>query len=257
MIPGVHTDISHEDYLADTEYVTSSMLKRHLPEWFKPFNGSPAADMGSILHQRFTGEQVPIRVVDAATWTGKAAKEAFEAAQAAEEYAILAKDLAAVDGMEKALRQHKEASRLLVDLPGTWETTVCAEIDGVPSKCRFDKLATDEGYRIGVDIKTTSEGPNPTALAKAVINYGYDLSADHYIDVAEHADIGLTEFKLVFVSKTEPHHVSVCTLDVDFLNRGNALRDLALQRYLHKGMVDTYPGETEPIELACPRWAQL
>jgi hypothetical protein len=257
MSPGVHTDISHQDYLADQDWVTSSMLKRHLPEWFKPFNGSPAADMGSILHQRFTGENIPIRVVDAATWTGQKAKDEYVAAQTAGEYAILERDLIIVDGMEKALRDHREASRLLVDLPGTFETTVCAEVDGVPSKCRFDKLANDYGDRIGIDLKTTNKGPNPFDLARAVIDYGYDLSADHYIDVAEHAGIGLTEFTLVFVSKDPPHHVTVASLDVDFLNRGNTLRELALSRMLHPDFVDPYPGASEPVELACPKWAKL
>lgn len=253
MIPGVHTDISHEDYLADDKWVTSSMLKRHLPEHFKPFNGSPSADMGSVLHQRFTGETVPVRTVDAATWTGKAAKEAFEAAQAAGEYAILEKDLAAVDGMEKALSQHREASRLLVDLPGTFETSVFAEVNGVPSKCRFDKLCD----RVGVDIKTTKESPNPRDLAKAVVNLGYDVSAAHYLDTAQAAGIELDAFTFVFVSKEPPHHVTVATLDEQFLERGRALRDLALQRFLHPSMVDAYPGESEPIELSLPGWAKI
>lgn len=253
MTPGIHADLSFEDYLSETDWVSSSQLKRFLPEHFKPFNGSTAADLGSILHQRFTGENEPVRVVDAATWQGQKAKDEYAAAQAAGEYAILERDLSVVDGMEKALGNHREASRLLVDLPGTFETSVFAEVDGVPSKCRFDRLLTG----CGVDIKTTKSGPGNYALTRTVLDYGYDLSAAHYLGTAAAAGIELDAFTFVFVSKEPPHHVTVATLDEQFLERGRALRDLALQRFLHPSMVDAYPGESEPIELSLPGWAKI
>lgn len=253
MNPGIYTDLSNVDYHAETDWIGSSQLKGFLPEYFKPFNGSTAADLGSILHQRFTGETVPIREVDAATWQGQKAQTEYAAAQAAGEYAILERDLVIVDGMEKALRNHREASRLLVDLPGTFETSVFAEVDGVPSKCRFDRLLTG----CGVDIKTTKSGPGNYALTRTVLDYGYDLSAAHYLETAQAAGLELDAFTFVFVSKEPQHHVTVATLDEPFLERGRALRDLALQRFLHKGMVDAYPGESEPIELILPGWANL
>lgn len=40
MEPGVYQDLSHADYLSQDEWVSSSMLKKFLPEHFKPFNGS-------------------------------------------------------------------------------------------------------------------------------------------------------------------------------------------------------------------------
>ncbi len=254
---GIYTDLSHAQYLADTDYVTASMLKRLLPEHYRPFTESPSANIGSVLHQRFTGEDVPVRVVDASTWVGKAAKDAYDAAEAAGEYAILTKDLTIVDGMEKALRDHREASRLLVDLPGTFETTVCADVDGVPSKCRFDKLADDNGQRIGVDIKTTKEPPNPADLAKAVIRLGYDLSTVHYTQVAEHAGIPLDGFVFVFVCNTAPFQVTVATLENEFMERGKALHELAVERHQFPDLVDAYPGQTNPVELVLPRWARL
>lgn len=251
--PGVFTDISHQEYLENDRWVSSSMLKRFLPEFFKPFNGSPSADIGSVLHQRFTGEDVPVVVVDAATWVGKAAQEARTQAVAAGHYAILSKDVDTIDRMETALRKHPEASRLLVDMPGTFETSVYANVDGVPSKCRFDKLVGT----IGVDIKTTKEQPGESNLAKVVTNYGYELSADHYTQVAEAAGIPLDGFKFVFVMNCEPFSVTVATLDETFMERGRVLRDLALSRFLHPEFVDPYPGATGSVELSCPRWAEL
>lgn len=254
MNPGVFTDLSHPDYLATEGWVSSSQLKRHLPEYFKPFSGSPSADVGSVLHARFTGDDTPLTVVDAATWTGKAAKETRETVIASGGYAVLAGDLGAVDGMEKALRGHSVAAELLVDEPGRWEVSVFAEVDGVPSKARFDRLLDN---RIAIDVKTTREGPSPQALTKAVINLGYDVQQDHYWQVAEAAGIELDAFMFVWVQNVEPYHVTVVELDADFCNRGAGLRDLALSRFLHPDFCDPYPGASETLTLELPRWATL
>lgn len=254
MNPGIVPDLSHADYLATEGWVSSSQLKRHLPEYFKPFTGSPSADIGSVLHSRFTGDDTPVTVVDAATWTGKAAKETRETVVASGGYAILANDQESIDGMEKALRGHSVAATLLVDEPGAWELSVLADVEGVPSKCRFDRLLEN---RIGVDLKTTRSGPGPYQLTRAVIDYGYDLQQDHYLQVAEAAGIELDGFMFVFVQNVEPFHVTVVELDADFCNRGAALRDLALSRYLHPEFTDAYPGEREPVTLTLPRWAEL
>lgn len=250
--PGIYTDLSHGDYLAKTDWVSASQLKRHLPEFYKPFNGSPSADVGSVLHQRFTGEDVPVRVVDAATWVGKPAKAEWEAAQAAGEYAILTKDVPIIDGMEAAIRDHAEASKLVAAVQA-WETSVFAEVDGVPSRCRFDGLTDTES----VDLKTTKAGPGKYSLTKAVLDYGYDLSHAHYNAIAEAAGIVLEAATYVFVENTSPFHVTVVTLDEPFMERGRALRDLALERYLHPQMTDAYPGQTGRLELTLPGWAKL
>lgn len=254
MNPGIVTDLSHPAYLAELGWVSSSELKRHLPEYFKPFNGSPSADLGSILHARFTGDDTPITVVDAATWTGKAAKETRETVTASGGYSILTGDLVAVDGMEQALRAHPDASELLVTASGGWEVSVFAHVDGVPSKCRFDRLL-DSG--IAVDVKTTRSGPGSYALTRSVIDYGYDLQWQHYESVAAAAGTPLTAFYFVFVQNVPPFHVTVVELDEKFMERGQTLRDLALNRFLHPEFVPAYPGATGTLTLQLPRWAEL
>lgn len=254
MTPGIYADMSHLDYLEASGWVSSSELKRHLPEHYKPFTGSPAADIGSVLHARFTGDTTPVETVDAATWQGKAAKEQWVNAQSAGSYAILAGDTPAIDGMEQALRSHRVASDLLVKADGAWEVSVFSEPDGVPSRCRFDRLL-DAG--VAVDLKTTKEPPSLKDLQRAVVNYGYDLQQVHYDSVASWADIDLREFKFIFCQSIPPYYVTVVDLDEAFRERGLALRDLALRRYLHPQMEDTYPGEREPVTLTCPRYAEL
>lgn len=256
MKPGIYPDLSHNTYLATEGWVSSSQLKRHLPEFYKPFNGSPSADLGSVLHARFTGDDTPLTVVEAATWQGKAAKETRETVTAAGGYSILAGDLAAVDGMEAALRAHSVASELLVDASGGggWEVSVFAEVDGVPSKCRFDRLL-DSG--IAIDVKTTKAGPGAYELTKAVLTYGYEIQKSHYEAVARAAGIELERFTFVFIQSVFPHHVTVVELDEAFTERGDALRDLALNRLVHPEFTDPYPGATGTLTLQLPRWAEL
>jgi hypothetical protein len=251
---GIHSDLSHADYLATEGYVSSSLLKRHLPEWYRPFNGSPSADIGSVLHSRFTGDDTPVTVVDAATWTGKAAKETRETVVASGGYAVLASDLTAIDGMHASLEAHSVARELLVDAAGGWEVSVFADVDGVPSKCRFDRLL-DAG--VGVDLKTTRSGPGSYELTKAVISLGYDLQESHYREVGAAAGIELDRFVFIFAQNVAPFHVTVVDLDASFLERGQALRSLALSRYLHPQFEPAYPGEREPVTLSLPRWAEL
>lgn len=254
MNPNIVEGLSHADYLAADGFVSSSMLKGYLPEHFRPFNGSPSADIGSVLHGRFTGDDTPLTVVDAATWTGKAAKETREQVVASGGYAILSGDVAAIDGMEAALRAHGQASELLVQSQGSWEVSVFADVDDVPSKARFDRLL-DAG--IAVDVKTTRSGPGEYALSRSVLEFGYEIQQVHYTEVARSAGIELEAFYFLFVQNIAPYHVTVVELEDDFLERGRVLRDLALQRWLHPAMVDAYPGESGRLSLSLPRWAIL
>lgn len=253
-VPAIVSDLPHATYLEIEGFVSSSQLKRHLPEHYRPFSGSPSADIGSVLHGRFTGDDTPLTVVDAATWQGKAAKETREAVTASGGYAVLASDLPTIDGMYAALEAHSVASGLLVDEPGRWELSVFADVDDVPSKCRFDRLLENG---VAVDLKTTRSGPGEYALTRAVIDYGYELQQLHYEAVAAAAGIDLKAFRFIFVQNCEPFHVTVVDLDDSFMERAQVLRDLALQRLLHPGFTDAYPGEREPVTLQLPRWAAL
>jgi hypothetical protein len=250
---GIHTDLSHQKYL-EADGVSASQLKRHLPEFYKPFTGSSSADFGSTFHARFTGDPTPVVAVAAAGWTGKAAQTERESVLASGGLAILERDIATLDGMEAAVRAHSEAHALLVEAPGRWELSVFADVDEVPSKCRFDKL-TDDG--IGVDIKVTKNMPGQHWLTRAVVEFGYEIQQVHYEEVASFAGIDLEAFRFVFVQNVEPFAVTVVELDWEFLKRGQALRDLALQRLLHPSMTDPYPGASGTLELNLPRWAKL
>lgn len=254
MNPGIYTDLSNADYHAEAAWVSSTALRGHLPDWFRPFSGSASADFGSAFHQRFTGEDVPVVAVDAATWQGKAAQEQQAEIIAAGGLPILERDIPHLDGMEAAVRAHKEAARLLVDESGGWEVSAFSDPEGVPCRARFDRLL-DTGEI--VDVKTSKEPPGPHNITKAIANYGYDVQQIHYELVAAAAGIEVTGFTFVFVCNTPPYYVTVVELDEDYRRRGTVLRDLGVQRYLHPTMVESYPGESGRITVSPPGWARL
>lgn len=254
--PGVYDDLSNMAYHAETDWLGSTQLKRMIPEQYGPEpTNRKALWFGLAFHTTVLGgPSEPWSVHDFPTWDSKAAKDAAAAAEAAGEIPVLARDVDQINAMADSLKSHPEASALIYGDGGRSEVSVFAEVDSVPSKARFDRITADG---VGVDLKTTSEKPNPSDLAKAVVRYGYDVSADHYMQVAAAAAIELTGFRLIFVGKEPPFYVTVVYLDEAFMERGAALRDTALQRFCHPEFVPSYPGATGTLTLQLPRWAEL
>lgn len=257
MKAGVYPDLSNAAYHEETDWVSSSMLKAHLPEHFRPHTGttSDALDFGTAFHTTVLGVGEPLWVVDAATWAGKDAKEQRASAYAAGQTPILAKQVPQLEAMAAAVKAHPEASDHLFRAAGDAEVSVFAEVDGVPCKARFDRLCLDDGF--AVDLKTTAAGPGEFALTRAIIDYGYDVSADHYLRVASAAGLDVDRFVLIFVGKTDPFYVTVVELDATFYARAQVLRELALDRLQHPEMTDSYPGANGRLTVTLPRWAQL
>lgn len=255
MNPGVYTDLSGEEYHQARDWVSTGLLKSRLPEHYKKSStvSRDALDFGIAFHTTILGVGEPVVPVVASSWRGKDAQTDRDTVYASGGIPLLASELPRLDAMRDAVEAHTEAYSLLFGQTGSPEVSVFAEVDGVPSKCRFDRLLDG----VGVDVKTTTAKPSQHELTRAVISYGYDLQAVHYMAVAAAAGIELDTFAFVMVGKDEPHHVTVCYLDEAFMARGAVLRDLALQRWLHSGMVDAYPGQTGPLTLNLPRWAAL
>lgn len=255
MKAGVHDDLSGQDYHQARDWVSTGLLKSRLPEHYKKSStvSRDALDFGIAFHTTILGAGEPVVPVVASSWRGKDAQADRESVYANGGVPLLASELPRLDAMRDAVEAHSEAYSLLYEFTGSPEVSVFAEVDGVPSKCRFDRLLDG----VGVDVKTTTAKPGAHSLTRTVIDYGYDLQAVHYLEVARAAGIDLDRFVFVFVGKEPPHHVTVCDLDAAFLERGAVLRDLALQRWLHPSMVEAYPGQTGHLELALPRWAQL
>lgn len=267
--PGLHPGIPNDDYHADTEWLSSSVLKRYLPEQYKQGGSQDALDFGTLFHTTVLepDDLAAYTVLDAAAIAGNNPKTGkpydaphmtakFKAAVAEAEQGgrivVAQADWDKAHAMRAAVAAHETAARLLLSDDGQSEVSAFAvDDDEVRHKARFDRHIPG----VIVDLKSTSAKPGADSLARAVVDYGYDLSAAHYLTVAELLGLDVQAFAFVFVGKEPPHHVTVCDLDEDFLARGRALRDKALRRHLDPAE-PRYEGATGFLTIDMPGWAR-
>jgi len=243
---GLVQGLSNADYHADKEWLSSTVLKRALPYYTDP-DDRAALDFGTAFHTRTLGEGEEVVVLDAADWRAKATQEARDEATAVGKVAILRKDSERIDAMIERVHEHKDAAALLFSSDGTSEESAFWMDDsGIKHKARFDRRIPGKI----IDLKSTSAKPlSNEELAKVTANYLYDLSAAHYLAVAEGLGLDCPSFAFVFVSKHPPHHVAVCELDAAFLADGRFLREQAIDRIVN--------GQRGTQTLAPPRWRNL
>lgn len=267
--PGLHFDLPNEDYHGLADWLSSTQLKRQLPELYDEGSMSQAAlDFGTLVHSVVLepdnlGHYEPADAVEigvkadgsrADNPTSTKAWKAFVSQAEADGKTIVAKeDWDRAHAMRDALWNHAEARPLLFGDDGESEVSAfVTDGEGVPLKARFDRLLPGAV----VDLKTTGSRPGAESLTKTVVNFLYDLSATHYLTVADLLDLDAHLFTWVFVTKTEPHMVTVADASDAFIERGRILRDRALTRLLDP-QLDRYEGASERLLLTPPSWARL
>jgi hypothetical protein len=255
---GFIDDMPEPDYLAEPNSISASGAKQllkspahfRLPQWF-----SDAADIGSAFHTETLGVGQEVVVVDAASWRGKDAQAAQETARAEGKAPILAKDVPTVQAMAASVRAHPLAGKLLAH-EGRAETSAFWYDDqwDVTRRARFDYLTTTG---INIDLKSTVS-VDAYKLQRTILDYGYDLSAAWYEDVARGLDAELTATALVFVEKTEPYRVRVVELGPEWFDRGRRLINRALEIHRDCRASDLWPNYDEPdfTTIHPPRWAR-
>lgn len=260
MKPGIYPNMSEAEYHGDPDSLSASQAKRLLktPAHFKLEQKSTAAmDLGSAVHSEVLGGR-PVIYVDARTWSGKDAAAERDRIEAEGGIPLLEKDRALVEGMVTALNDHPLASKLLT-LPGQSEVSMFWRDDewDLTRRCRWDRLA-DAG--IGIDLKTTSSDPTEDFnLTRAVVTYGYDVSAAYYLAIAAGLEVDIRAYSLIFVQSSPPHPVRVVELSEDFIARGEALVRIALERWRDCNESGIWPAYDNPesTTLHPPRWAQI
>lgn len=270
---GIVEDLDNDEYHAEQAHLSSSRLKALLPEHFKTGGSSEALPFGTLFHTVVLEPELAegYVVLDAHAIAGDNPKTGkpydapqmtarFKAAVAeakADGRTVVAQaDWDRAHAMRDAILSHDTARRLLFEEDGRAELSAFAiDEDDIAHKARFDKLITG----VGIDLKSTSGKPGEDSIARSVIDYGYDLSAAHYLAVADLLGIELQAFAFVFVGK-EPlpngiHPVTVCDLDETFLARGRALREKAIRRHLDPAE-PRYQGASGFLTLTAPAWAR-
>lgn len=267
MKPGLVPDLPNDEYHAMTDWLSSSMLKCELPEWYKAGGSQDALDFGTLVHavvlepDNLDGYTVLDAAKIGLKSDGTAAanptmtqawKRAVAEAEQDGKVVVAQADWDRAHAMRDAIEAHPTAAELLFGEGGAEESAFWIDDQGVRHKARFDKRIPGAI----VDLKSTAAKPGGDSLARAVIDYGYDLSAAHYLAVAEGLGLDVQAFAFVFVGKEPPHRVTVAELDETFMTRGRVLRALAIERHLNPA-VPPYEGATGYLTLSAPRWARL
>lgn len=267
---GLHFNLPNDDYHALTEWYSSTQIKLALPERYKEGGSQDALDFGTLVHSvvlepdRAIEEYAPLDALKVgvrkdgsqAADVGAAMRtDAWKYARAEAETSgktVIAQEWwDDARRMREAIEAHPAAHELLFEGEGSAEESAFVLDDGVPCKARFDRRIPG----VIVDLKTTSAKPGADSLARTIVDYGYDLSAAHYLAVADVLDLDVQGFVWVFVDKSEHHRVSVVRAD-PWIERGRILREQGLRR-LTDPAAAPYDGATGYLEVPVPGWARL
>jgi hypothetical protein len=134
-----------------------------------------------------------------------------------------------------------------------------AETAGIVSdflgvNCRIKPDYRTDSYI--VDLKTCVDG-RPDPFVRSVVNYGYQVQAALYVDVAEAIDGKKRDFYWVAVEKDAPYAVAVYKASEEMLEHGRRLYQGAIKLYKDCAGVDMWPAYSElPLILNLPGWVK-
>jgi hypothetical protein len=248
------TDMSDEEYHRRPELSSTGARKLlESPAKFAYAQTHPqphkqAFDVGHAVHARVLGVGSPVEVLDYDSYRTKAAQDARDAAYMAGLVPMLAKDMGPINGMAEAVLAHPDARAVLEALPGR-EVSIFADVDGVPTRARFDIY----GERAGADLKTALDA-SPDGFNRAVDAYGLHVQAAWY-GAAHRAVTGreLESFHFLAVEKTAPYLVGVYDLDIMWRDIGREQATKARELWLRCTETGRWPGYAATT-LSCPTY---
>lgn len=271
---GLYPNVAEQSYHADQRAISQSDMRMILKSpahfrWAKDHPAEPKQvfDYGSAAHALVLGVGQPIEVIEVeveATRDGRRQKivadnhafrlvqEAEDRARAAGRIPLLPEEWRHVQEMADALTHHRLAMELLSDGQAEVSAYALDEPTAVWVKGRFDFL----GQSL-VDFKTTVSA-DPAGWAKKCIDYGYDLQAATYLDLA--AANGRPDLGWVWIcqEKTEPYVATVMVPEPELIDRGRRLKRRALEMFRdcsEAGVWPAYCPDDEFVMVAAPPWA--
>jgi hypothetical protein len=221
-----------------------------------PRAGRTAFDLGTAVHTKVlgTGASAIAYPDEHLTPSGNVSTKAATVEWAEEQRGLGLTPLAPaqmreVDAMAEAVLGHDDARSFLESVSGR-EVSLFAEIDGVPTRARFDIY---DGVRAG-DLKTARDA-SPKGFNTAVGRLGYFIQ-DRWYGEAHTAITGteLESFRFLVVENVAPYLVGV--YDLDFMWEDLAKERVKRARDLWRECTETgvwpgYPSAT----LTPPTWA--
>ncbi|MCJ1709281.1 PD-(D/E)XK nuclease-like domain-containing protein [Microbacterium sp. VKM Ac-2923] len=177
-----------------------------------------ALDVGSATHVLVLGVGWGVVELDYPDFRTKAAQAARDEAYAANEIPMLSKDMAIVRGMAEAVLSDPDAREVLEG--SSREVSVVARdaAAGLDLRCRFDVFQDDLSL-VG-DLKTSANRATKAGFSKAVADFKYDVSHEHYLDTLQLVAGERPEKRYIVVEKEAPYFTAVFKLSDDEIQMG-------------------------------------
>ncbi|MFG2670816.1 PD-(D/E)XK nuclease-like domain-containing protein [Streptomyces sp. NPDC048445] len=269
IVPGLHPDLSMTEYHADRSSLSSSGARKLLPpscpalfryEQDHPQKPKKTFDIGNAAHREVLGEGPELVLVDAKRWDTNAIRAELAEIRAEGAVPLKRDEYDDVLGMADAIRRHPVASALFNPEHGRPEQSVFwRDPTGITRRARFDWLPDPREGRLIIPDYKTCRSAEPSALAKAVDEFGYHQQADWYRAGARAAGLGDEHTAFVFVcqEKTAPYLITVFEPDAAALRIGAAKNRRAIETYARCTESGYWPGYSDAIEyLSLPPYAE-
>lgn len=256
-------DVTNEAYQNDfRSYISSSDIRRLLrsaAHYRSPTKMESAAmAFGTLVHTFVLEPHVAEAryraraEVDGRTKEGKAVRD-WEASLAAQQGVqfISRSDYDAAVSIATAVRSHLGCVSILAS--GLAEVSGTADnFNGINARIRPDYLA--DGHI--VDLKTCVDARGD-AFVRSVLNYGYDVQAAYYLDVAEAIDGKKRKFFWVAVEKDAPYAVAVYEASDAMIEHGRRQYKRAIELYKECASLDLWPAYSQQVQtLELPNWVK-
>lgn len=198
-------------------------------------------DFGHVAHALLLGKGEQFAIGAFSDFKTKLAQQWRDAVRADGQVPILAEEHERALAVADAVRASKagalfELGRAEVSLQWTDAES------GVACKARLDWLAPNAI----VDLKTC-DSASPSAIAKASMNYRYDMQDAAYTDAVAACGLGDLPMVFVFVEKTPPHLVHPIVLDPPARELGARRWRDAIELYLSCTATGRWPGYADDI----------
>lgn len=273
LAPGFYRDMPFDDYAA-IDAVNASTLKgfsrtpAHVLHELQTGgkDRTPSLDLGWLFHvavlepERFESSFVVPPRVDRRTKVGKAIWAEFEAANPGKEFIDTA-DLEKILAMKKSLSAHPTAGpffsgRGFNEVSILWEDRE----HGLIEKARIDRVGFINEWPIVGDLKIAKDA-GLRAWERAVMLYGYDISAVHYLAGLETlvpvpAGNPFRRFVFFVVENEPPYLVACYELDDAAIQEGAIKRARYLRTWRQCVETQIWPGYGDGIgQCSLPAWA--
>lgn len=189
-----------------------------------------------------------LKTNDAQDWVAKHSDKPITTEAELENVKLIRESVMRHPGAARALRAGRAQQTLIVRARSLVDVRDDCE---VMVRIRPDWLSGDAIC----DLKSTVDGSRDE-FAKSIYNYGYDVQAALYLDVANLLEPGKEHFVFLCAEKEEPFAISTYRLDAASIEKGRMKYRYWLAQYCECARTGIWPGYSTDIEeIGLSDWA--